>query len=122
MSSAMSPWLVEIMLSLRHTKSFLPHTDTDNLNAQENRNEQSEACKHWNRGYCKTESCKFVHIKEGCEYTCVSSRHSRKYVTLLKLMTELIFFSKLLENLFSDHFFCEELQTDLIPKPLELFN
>ena len=37
--------------------------------------------------------------------TCVSSRHSRKYVTLLKLMTELIFFSKLLENLISDSFF-----------------
>ena len=37
--------------------------------------------------------------------TCVSSRHSRKCVTLLKFMTELIFFSKLLEHLFSDHFF-----------------
>ena len=54
--------------------------------------------------------------------TCVSSRHSQKCVTLLKLMTKLIFFSKLLENLFLDHFFCEELPTDLIPKPLELFN
>ena len=40
----------------------------DNLNAQENRNEQSEACKHWNRGYCKTQNCKYVHSKEKCEY------------------------------------------------------
>ena len=39
--------------------------------------------------------------------TCVSSRHSRKCVTLLKLMTELIFFSKLLEHLFSDIFLKE---------------
>ena len=38
-------------------------------------------------------------------YTCVSSRHSQKCVTLLKLMMELIFFSKLLAHLFSDHFF-----------------
>ena len=38
-------------------------------------------------------------------YTCVSSRHSRKCVTLLRLMTEIIFFSKLLEHPFSDHIF-----------------
>ena len=49
---------------------------------------------------------KKVHLKTYCSgVTCVSGRHSRKYVTLLKLMTELIFFSKLLEHLFLDHFF-----------------
>ena len=37
--------------------------------------------------------------------TCVSSRHSRKCVTLLKLMTEIIFSSKLLEHPFSDYLF-----------------
>ena len=36
--------------------------------------------------------------------TCVSSRHSRKCVTLLKLMTELTFFLKALEHLFFDVF------------------
>ena len=41
----------------------------------------------------------------GRKHTCVSSRHSRKCITLLKLMTELIFFSNFLENLFSDIFF-----------------
>jgi hypothetical protein len=40
----------------------------DNLNAQENLIEQSKTCKHWNRGYCKTENCKYVHTKEKCEY------------------------------------------------------
>ena len=37
--------------------------------------------------------------------TCVSSRHSRNCVTLLKLMTELTFKKKVLEHLFSDIFF-----------------
>ena len=39
--------------------------------------------------------------------TCVSSRHSRKCVTLLKLMMELRLFFKLLEHLSLDHFFEE---------------
>ena len=34
------------------------------------------------------------------EVTCVSSRHSRKCVTLLNLMTELIFFFLVLEHQF----------------------
>ena len=38
-------------------------------------------------------------------YTCVSSRHSQKCVTLLKLITKLIFFYfKVLEHLFLDIF------------------
>ena len=49
--------------------------------------------------------------------TCVSSRHSQKCVTLLKLMTELIFFSKVLAHLFLDRFFVEELQTHLMTIP-----
>ena len=46
-------------------------------------------------------------------YTCVSSRHSRKCVTLLKLMTEMIFFSKLLEHPFSDHLFLKNFKLTL---------
>ena len=37
-------------------------------------------------------------------FTCVSSRHSQKCVTFLKLMTELTFKKKDLEHLFSDFF------------------
>ena len=50
-------------------------------------------CKHWNKCIILT-----------AQHTCVSSRHSQKCVTLLKLMKELTFFFKLLEHLFSNQF------------------
>ena len=62
------------------------------------------------------------HTVTSVHITCVSSMHSRKSITLLKLMTELMYFLKFLENLFLDTFFLKEFKTDITPKPLELFD
>ena len=50
--------------------------------------------------------------------TCVSSRHSREYITVLKLMTELTFKKNFL-NTYSWTFF-KELLTDITHKPVVL--
>ena len=62
-----------------------------------------------------------VHHPVVSTYTCGSSRHSQKCVTvtLLKLRTELKNNFSLLGSMFLD-FFCEKLLTDIYPKPYEL--